>query len=165
MHSQEKKVKTPEQALKTLEWLSAKMERCTSDTRRSLYRWGITERETQDRIIAKLTSDGFISDSRYAGAYVRDKMLGGKWGEAKIRAALKAKSIATDIIEQALEENINKETLNHKLENNIRKHYLKEAPREENLYNLRAKLFRRAASQGFDIEEINSIISKIINAD
>ncbi len=165
MHSQEKKVKTPEQALQTLEWLSAKMERCTSDVKRSLYRWGITTKEEQEPIIDKLTSDGFVSDSRYAGAYVRDKMLGGKWGEAKIRAALKAKSIAPEIIEQALEENINKETLNQKLENSIRKHYLKEAPKEENLYKLRAKLFRRAASQGFDIEQINAIISKIINAD
>lgn len=165
MYSKEKKVKTPEQALRTLEWMSSKMERCSSDVRRSLYRWGITSHEEQQPIIDKLTRDGFVNDSRYAGAYVRDKMLGGKWGVTKITAALRAKAIPTEIINQALEENINHEELSSKLEQRIRKHYDKEKPKADSPYALRAKLFRRAASQGFDIEEINTILSKIFNED
>lgn len=163
MHSKPIKVKTPQQALETLEWLSAKMERCSDDVRRSLYRWGITQPNEQQAIINKLRDTNYINDQRYAAAYVRDKLIGGKWGETKIRAGLKAKRIDNEIINIALAENIDQNKLNTKLETNIRKHYLKEKPKVENSYILRSKLFRRAASQGFDIEEINRIIERIFN--
>ncbi len=157
------KSKTPEQALSTLEWLCSKMERSASDARRSLYRWGITECRMQDCIIEKLRTDGFIDHRRYAGAYVRDKMIGGRWGEAKIRAGLRAKAIESYIIDEAIEQNFEKENADTKLETNLRRQYEKEKPKAENNYKLRAKLFRRAASQGFDIDTINAILERIFN--
>lgn len=163
MHSKPSKVKTPQQALETLEWLSAKMERCSEDARRSLFRWGIKDREEQQKIIKKLEDTNFINDSRYAGAYVRDKLINGRWGEAKIKAGLRAKFIDNEIINTAIAQNIDTQKLQLKLEENIRKHYLKEKPKTENAYQLRTKLFRRAASQGFDIEDINNAIAIIIN--
>ncbi len=163
MYGKTQKVKTPQKALETLEWLSSKMERCTFDVRRSLFRWGVSDTQIQNDIIAKLQRDGFLSDSRYAGAYVRDKLISGRWGEAKIRAGLRAKGISSEIINRAISENVESDKLNEKLEQNIRKHYNKEKDKAENTYALRTKLFRRAASQGFDLDEVNSIISKILN--
>lgn len=165
MHSKPQKVKTPQQALETLEWLSAKMERCSEDARRSLYRWGITDKEEQQKIITKLKDTNFINDSRYAGAYVRDKLINGRWGEAKIRAGLRTKFIDNETINTAIAQNIDTQKLKSRLVENIRKHHLKEKTKTENTYQLRTKLFRRAASQGFDIEDINNAIAIIINED
>lgn len=163
MYSQKTKIKSPEKALETLEWLCSKMERCTLDAKRSLYRWGVTSEEEQQKIIDKLIKNGFISNRRYAAAYVRDKLITGRWGAAKIRAGLRAKAIESEIIEEAIAENIEPQRLTDKLEQNIRRHYIKEKDKAESMYALRGKLFRRAASQGFDIEEINRIIEKVIN--
>lgn len=155
--------KTPEQALTTLEWLCSKMERSTGDARRSLYRWGVKDIEQQDRIIAKLIENRYIDDSRYAAAYVRDKVISGRWGEAKIRAALGAKGVARETINSALADNFDSKSVNSKLENSLRKAYEKELPRADDSYKLRAKLFRRAAGQGFDIDTINTILSRLFN--
>ncbi len=163
MQSKTPKVKSPTQALATLEWICSKMERCTSDVRRSLYRWGITSTEEQEEIIEKLRSAKFIDDSRYADAYVRDKLITGRWGEAKIRAGLRAKGIAPSTIEDALSNTINPEELNHKLRISIERHYQSEKSKHPDRYKLRAKLFRRAASRGFNMEQINNIIDKVLD--
>lgn len=139
------------------------MERSTWDARRSLYRWGVREREEQEAIIAKLIENRYIDDNRYAGAYVRDKVISGRWGEAKIRAALRAKGITKNIIDSALADNFDSKSVASKLESSLRRAYEKELPKAENSYKLRAKLFRRAASQGFDIDTINTILEKLFN--
>ncbi len=53
-------------------------------------------------IIASLTEDGFLSDSRYAAAFARDKahLLG--WGPQKIRYALLSKHLDDDIVNEAV---------------------------------------------------------------
>ncbi len=163
MQSKTPKIKNPQRALSDLEWQCSRMERCSFDARRSLFRWGITDAETQRAIIEKLKSGKFIDERRYAAAYIRDKLITGRWGEAKIRAGLRAKSINSETIEAALADNINQDELNKKLLQNIEKQYLKEKSKGTDKYNLRAKLFRRAASQGFDIEDINRIINKVID--
>lgn len=154
--------KTAKQALASLERTCSKMERAVSDARRSLYRWGITESDEQDAIIAKLIKDGFINERRYASAYVRDKLIGGRWGVAKIRAGLRAKSIDRELIEEAIENNTDKKEIKRKLTQNIRRHWEREHEKAASTYALRVKLFRRAASQGFDIEMINEIIEGIL---
>ncbi len=159
------KTKTPEQAHQTMEWLCSKMERSVSDARRSLYKWGVTSREEQDKIISKLIKDGFINETRYAECYVRDKLIAGKWGVAKIRAGLMAKSIPSDIITQALESEVDKGRMDDKLYQRLQKLYESLKPKTDNRYELKAKLFRRAASQGFDIETINSMIERILKED
>lgn len=157
------KIKSPEQALAALERTCARMERAISDVRRSLYRWGITATDEQDVIIARLIANGFVDQRRYASAYVRDKMIGGRWGVAKIRAALRAKGIERELIDEAIEQNIDGRQIKQRLEANIRKHYERERDRATSTYALRVKLFRRAASQGFEIEMINDIIDRLLD--
>ncbi len=161
MPQQKTKIKTPEQAHQTLEWLCSKMERCASDARRSLYRWGVTSAVEQDKIIEKLQNDGFIDHRRYADIYVRDKLITGRWGAAKIRAGLKVKGISSELIEGALSQNINPEESHEKLRKAIVAHYEKEKHRTPDPYALKGKLFRRAASRGFSTDEIRTIIDSI----
>lgn len=157
------KIKSAQQALASLERTCARMERAISDVRRSLYRWGITAADEQDVIIARLIDSGFVDESRYAAAYVRDKMIGGRWGVAKIRAALRAKGIDRELIEEAIEQNTDGRQIKKRLEVNIRKHYEREVDKAASKYALRVKLFRRAAMQGFEIEMINDIIDRLFD--
>ena len=54
----EKAAKTPEQALRLLMNLCAKSEKCTSDARKALYRWGV-DPSAHESIIRKLTEQKF----------------------------------------------------------------------------------------------------------
>ncbi len=160
-----KKVKqrTPDEAYSTLEWLCSKMERCSYDARRSLYRWGITEREDQDRIISRLVDSRFIDDDRYASAYVRDKLISGRWGISKIRMGLRAKMLDGEVIERAIEENVDRDSLSEKLLLELRKHYQKEIHSGTEGYKLRERLFRRAVSRGFEVDEVNNAINIVFD--
>ncbi|MEG2479095.1 MAG: RecX family transcriptional regulator, partial [Mucinivorans sp.] len=99
----EKIAKTPEQALETLRWLCAKMERCESDAVRSLYRWGV-EKQHHREILDKLVAEKFIDQNRYARGYISEKLAAGNWGRSKIAYALNAKGIEKEIIESTLQE-------------------------------------------------------------
>lgn len=165
MHSSSK-IKTELQAFNSLARTCSKMERCVSDIRRSLYRWGITESSQQERIVEKLTQHKFIDQQRYAEAYVRDKLIGGRWGVMKIRAGLRAKQIDNELINQAIEQNIESKTVRSRLEDNIGRQLekmVKQSDTSSEKYRIRVKLFRRAASQGFDIEDINHILDKLLD--
>lgn len=96
-----KRTKTPEQALRALMNVCAKSERAISDVRRSLTRWGVAPEQHQP-IIDRLVRERFIDEARYAEAYVREKLNLSRWGVRKIRAALKAKRIPEQTIDEAL---------------------------------------------------------------
>ena len=96
-----KRTKTPEQALRALMTVCAKSERAISDVRRSLTRWGVAPEQHQP-IIDRLVRERFIDEARYAEAYVREKLNLSRWGVRKIRAALKAKRIPEQTIDEAL---------------------------------------------------------------
>lgn len=159
-----KRDKTPQEALDTARWLCAKMERTTSDIRSSLYRWGVRQVEEQDRIIETLMAEKFIDHERYAGAYVREKLSAGRWGVAKIAASLRGKGIEKQIVEQALAENMRHDDLVENLELTLIKMRDKETKNAKSTFELRARLFRRAASRGHDFDDINSVLDKILYA-
>lgn len=155
--------KTPPQALDSLRRTSAKMERCKSDVRRSLYRFGIDDKDEQDEIIAVLVHEKFIDERRYASAYTRDKLSQGRWGAAKIIAALKAKNIPKEIIDEAIAENVDRGQLADNLEATLTRQAHTERKKGVEGYALRVKLFRRAASRGHDFEDINDILNRILD--
>lgn len=159
-----KRDKTPQEALETARWLCAKMERTTSDIRLSLYRWGVREVEAQDRIITTLVAEKFIDHERYAGAYVREKLSAGRWGVAKISASLRTKGIEREIVERALDENVSMDDLVENLERMLIKLRDAETTKAKNAFDLRSRLFRRAASRGYDFDDINAILDKILYA-
>lgn len=155
------KSKTAEEALATLQWICSKMERCESDVRRSLYRWHVP-REQWDEVIAKLTSYKFVDNGRYAACYVRSKLSNSGWGATKIVAALRTKGIDREIIDQVMQEYVKPDQMQDKLEEFIRRRVERDRARSRSEYDLRVRVFRAAASRGFEFEQINSIINKYI---
>ena len=77
-------------------------EHCRSEVRAMLERHG-TEKPDIESIINNLVKEGFIDESRYARAFVHDKVRFAKWGRVKIAQALWQKRIPQDITDAALE--------------------------------------------------------------
>ena len=61
------------------------------------------EKPDIESIINNLVKEGFIDESRYARAFVHDKVRFAKWGKVKIGQALWQKRIPQDITDAALE--------------------------------------------------------------
>ena len=77
-------------------------EHCRSEVRAMLERHG-AEKPDIESIINNLVKEGFIDESRYASAFVHDKVRFAKWGKVKIAQALWQKRIPQDITDAALE--------------------------------------------------------------
>lgn len=77
-------------------------EHCRSEVRAMLERHS-TEKPDIESIINNLVKEGFIDESRYARAFVHDKVRFAKWGRVKIAQALWQKRIPQDITDAALE--------------------------------------------------------------
>lgn len=84
------------------EHYAALSEHCAEDVRLKLRQWGASSSDEQT-IIEHLTKHDFINHSRYANAFVHDKLRFQNWGRVKIAYALRAKKIEDSIIDDALE--------------------------------------------------------------
>lgn len=79
----------------------AAAEHCPQDLQQKIYQWGGTA-EQANTIIASLKSDGFMDEQRYCNAFVHDKLLYQGWGRVKLRAALSAKRLPENCIDEAI---------------------------------------------------------------
>lgn len=151
------KTKTKEQAYASLCRLCARAERSSSDALRLMKRWGVGEKETAE-VLARLERERFIDDARYAAAFVRDKVRLSSWGENKIRRTLGAKSIDRGIIDTAIRENMPEDV--SRLEAFMRKKM--KSIRAVSGFELKAKLVRSAAQQGYDLSASIDAAEKIV---
>ena len=81
----------------------AAQEHCISEIRLKLRQWNI-ESAHFEPIILRLLKEGYIDEKRYASAFCRGKFRNLQWGRIKIRAELKKKQIAENLIFSALKE-------------------------------------------------------------
>ena len=95
--------KSKEQALESLMRQCARAERSSGDAMRLMARWGVKADERQ-KVLQRLIKERFIDDRRYTEAFIREKINLSAWGEYKIRATLRTKGIAENIINEALSE-------------------------------------------------------------
>lgn len=99
----ESKKYTPLEALnKARDWCS-RQERAQQDARDKLYGWGLTPDEVEETI-ASLVSDNYLSEERYARAYVSGRFRIKKWGRIKILNGLKQKRISSPCMRLGMEE-------------------------------------------------------------
>lgn len=149
-----KKVLKPQTALLRLEALCAKSEQCTFDLSLKLARWGLSLEES-DKIIKQLQKSRFVDDRRFAVAYCRDKYRFARWGRVKIAMGLRAKRVASQYISEALE-SIDAAEYEEALVSVIRTKA--KTIKEVDTYEGRTKLFRHAASKGFETSLIVGVI-------
>ena len=156
--TRERRSKTPDEAVAALMRLCARAEKSESDARRLMKGWGVTEVEAE-RVVARLVRERFIDDSRYAEAFVREKLRLSGWGEYKIRTALRRKGIAGERIDAALAQ-ADRSAMRERLHAMLTRKAA--AAKHAAPYELKAKLVRYGLSLGYDYDAVLDTASAIL---
>ena len=155
----EPKSKTPEQALQSLMRMCARSERSSGDALRLMKRWGVAD-DAAHKVLSRLQSERFIDDSRYAEAFVRDKLNLSGWGAFKIKSALRAKGVAKDVIDEVVNPMLEQTDMAERLEEIMRRRM--RTLKYSSAYEAKTKLIRFAAGRGYDLDEAIECASKIV---
>lgn len=103
---EEKKIKkklTLQQAMLKAELSCAYQERSQQEMRDKLYEWGLFP-DAVESIIARLISENFLNEERFAKAFAGGKFRIKKWGRIKIKIELKKRKISDYCIRKAMQE-------------------------------------------------------------
>ena len=141
-------------ALDKMQKYCAIQERCQSEIRSKLIEIKIYGDDLES-IIAELITDNFLSEERYAKAFVRGKFRMNQWGKTKIKQALQLKKISPYCIKKGMEEITDEayiETLKELLEKK------KNILRETDSFQRNQKLLQYAIGKGFESELIQKYL-------
>ena len=141
---------------KAMQWCSRR-ECCYRDMFDKAISWGCTSAEARE-VVDFLVEQKFVDDRRYTEAFVRDKLRFNKWGRVKIAYMLRAQGIDKTIVQDILSQ-IDETEYNRILSDELHK---KHRTLRGNAYEVRGKLFRFAASRGFEPEMIHEAIDDIL---
>ena len=153
-----KRDKTPDEVLAALMRRCARAEKSEGDARRLMRGWGVAEKDAE-QVLGRLVRDRFIDDSRYAEAFVREKLRLSGWGEYKIRTALQRKGVSKERIDAALSQADRPamgERLAQQLERKAR------TVKYTSQYELKTKLIRYGLSLGYDYEAVMDAASAMV---
>lgn len=142
--------------LDRLRGLCSRREYCVPDVMKKVLTALDGDREAAGEVVASLLSDKYVDDFRYASAFARDKSSIQGWGAAKIKYMLSAKGLASDVINEALEEidgNKASDRLYRLME--IKYRSLKDDPQ------CRLKMLRYGLGRGYSYEEVNTCINSL----
>lgn len=157
-----------DKALQKMMSYCAKSEKCTFQIKTKLYQMGINDDNQIKGIIDYLKKHRFLDEKRFANAFAKDKYNINKWGKMRIRQELSLRQIPNDIITMALneiEEDNGIDDYKAKLEKIImtKKQSLEKTTTDKRL--LYQKLFRFAASKGYEFDHIKEILNKMSDND
>lgn len=150
---------TPAEAIKRLETLCVKAERCTAELRLKLRTWQIAPAEA-DRIISGLIQRRFVDDTRFARSIVHDKVTFERRGRLYLRQYLRGKRITDADIENALAE-IDEDAYLENLRATLRSR-IRQAPQLTETFEGRTKLFRYAVTRGYEPALVSSELREIL---
>lgn len=156
MKPKERKPLTAEQATARLEAMAARAEHCSREMLNKLALWGL-DSHTSQTIVDDLRKRRFIDDERYTRAFVNDKIRFARWGRRKIKSALYAKGLPSDVI------NIHLDSIDMDEYELILTDLLMAKARtidDPNTYEGRTKLFRFGVSRGFEPEIVVRIVKE-----
>ena len=145
---------TEQGAYLQLAQLCARAEHCQHELLEKMRRWDMSD-EAQARVMARLVSERYVDDERYARAFVYDKIRYNKWGRRKVEQALWLKRIDSDIQQRVLDEVDDEEYLR------VLRPLLEQKRRSikaDNDYELNQKLVRFALQRGFTYDIIRQCV-------
>lgn len=150
-------VNDPAVALAKARSFCAYQERCRSEVIIRIRSFGLN-REQAELVIEKLEEEDFLNDERFALIYAGSKFRILHWGKMKIRAGLRSKSVAENLITPALaaiDEEQYLQSLRDLITAKLRTLTTIEDPRI-----VKQKVFAYLASKGFEenliFQEINN---------
>ena len=143
---------------KAMQWCSRR-EYCRKDILVKMMNLGCSSAEACD-VVDFLVEQKFVDERRYTEAFVKDKLQFNKWGCIKIAYLLRTQDIDKNIILDVLSE-IDETEYNQILTAEL--HKKRKTICGKNEFEIKGKLYRFAASRGFEPEKINEILSKMID--
>ncbi len=153
------RTKSPEEALTSLMRQCARAEKSSGDAMRLMSRWGVTS-EHRAGVLQQLIAEKFIDDRRFAEAFVREKLNLSGWGARKIASSLKVKGISDGIVSEVLSD-LDRDSMEERLFAKIERKT--RSVKYKDKYELKAKLLRHAAAQGYDYATASQVITELIS--
>lgn len=153
------KTKSADQALQSLMRLCARSERSSGDALRLMKRWGVAD-DAARKVLARLQTERFIDDSRYAEAFVRDKLNLSGWGAYKIEISLRQKGVSKEIIDEIVRPMFADTDMESRLMELLQRKV--RTVKGTTPYDVKTKLVRFGLSRGFEMELVLRCASKIV---
>ena len=113
------------------------------------------ENDDINRILKHLIQDGYIDESRYARAFVHDKVRFAKWGRSKIAQALWQKRIPQEVTDAALS-SINDEEYMDALNDVVKSRYRTVKGATE--YERKMKTMKTVCSRGYEPSLVRKVL-------
>lgn len=130
-------------------------EHCCLEVRQMLERRK-AESADIERIIRYLIKEGYIDESRYAAAFVHDKVRFAKWGRAKIAQALWQKRIPAGVADAALA-SIDEDEYMAALKDVVASRYRQTKGATE--YERKIKTMKSVCSRGYEPALVRRVLS------
>lgn len=143
-----------------LEALCAYQERCSYELDQKMIRWGIPQ-DDRDSLLAHLISHNFLSEERFAEAFVSGKFRIKKWGRIKIKNGLKQKRISDYSIKKGLaliDDDAYWEQLVLLAEKKLN---LISGAKDD--YPTRVKLYRFLSGRGYEQSLVKDVVEEVFN--
>ncbi len=154
---------TYEQALNKAAAYCSKAERAPRDVADKLRDWDVDE-ESVDKVLDWLTKENFLSEERFAHAFVNDKYHFERWGRIKIGYALRQKGIAGSLVQNTLDDVIDAESYLQTAVDLLRAK-LRGASGKTLDAKARAAVYRFAAQRGFEADICRKALQELQIAD
>ncbi len=154
---------TYEQALNKAAAYCSKAERAPRDVADKLRDWDVDE-ESVDKVLDWLTKENFLSEERFAHAFVNDKYHFERWGRIKIGYALRQKGIAGSLVQNTLDDVIDAESYLQTAVDLLRAR-LRGASGKTLDAKARAAVYRFAAQRGFEADICRKALQELQIAD
>lgn len=146
-----------EKCLSRLQKLCSKAEYCEADIYRKALKALDGDAQAAAKVLASLKEDRYVDNARYAVAFARDKANFQGWGPVKIRFQLRAKGVSEADITQALQE-----IEPAKAEEKMAKVLAAKAKTLQGDPQFRLKLLKFGLTRGYDYDDVEAAVSKII---
>lgn len=104
--------------------------------------------DKQEEVLEELQRQGFWDEERFARSYTRGKFRQKGWGKLKIRQGLWAKGVDGELVDLALEEEVDPEEYRALVQKELEKRL--ERLEEELDHESRQKLIRSLVGRGFE---------------
>lgn len=138
--------------------LCSRAEYSSGEISQRLVRKGVSK-DVADKIVGELIRKRFIDDARFVRAFVRDKISHCRWGRIKVKNALFKKGVDREIIERILSA-INEDKYTLVLRDLLRAK-LRSLKSDGSDSDVRARLYRFAASRGFEASVISRAVGML----
>jgi regulatory protein len=155
--STDKKI-SPQEALAKIRKYCAYQERSHQEVKNKLFEFGLYSNEVEE-ITARLITEGFLNEERFAKAFAGGKFRMQKWGRNKIIYQLEGRGLTKTCIQRGLreiEETDYRKTLTEvilKKTNQIQ---------ENNLFKKRERIARYTIARGYEPELVWVIVKELV---